>query len=237
MCGIAGSINHPLNISVLTRDLWHRGPDEQSTFSENNVLLHHHRLSILDIAGGRQPMHYEHLTIIFNGEIYNHQEVREKRKLKCLTNSDTETILRSYAELGAECLTDFDGMFAFVIYDRKNHCLFLARDRAGKKPLYFYQGKSSFVFASELNALRKQVSVEVNKASVELFVRYGTLHGSMTPYQNIKELRPGHYAYVNINTPIAEEKKWWGINSFYEQKRNDTERKLYQLLIHTYIQR
>jgi asparagine synthase (glutamine-hydrolysing) len=149
--------------------------------------------------------------------------VRKKRKLQCLTNSDTETILLSYAESGAECLDDFDGMFAFVIYDRKNNCLFLARDRAGKKPLYFYQGKSSFVFASELNTLRRQVSTAIDKSSIELFVRYGALHGSKTPYEDVKELRAGHCAYVDINTCVANEKKWWEIAPFYQQKRNDTE--------------
>src|SRR5690606_6201604 len=114
MCGIAGSINFPLAIPRLTKDLWHRGPDEQATFSEGHLQLHHHRLSILDIASGKQPMHLAHLTIIFNGEIYNHQEVRIKQHLVCKTNSDTETILHAYLKLGPRCLDDFDGMFAFI---------------------------------------------------------------------------------------------------------------------------
>jgi len=90
MCGIAGSINHSLNIPELTRVLYHRGPDEQATFGEERLQLHHHRLAILDIDGGRQPMHYQHLTIIFNGEMYNHLEVRSRHRLDCITNSDTE---------------------------------------------------------------------------------------------------------------------------------------------------
>ena len=93
MCGIAGSINFRLDIPRLTTDLFHRGPDEQTTFEEGPVQLHHHRLAILDIAGGRQPMHLGPLTIIFNGEIYNHIEVRKKLNLTGATNSDTETIL------------------------------------------------------------------------------------------------------------------------------------------------
>src|SRR5690349_8827255 len=136
MCGIAGSIHHPLDIPQLTRDLWHRGPDEQNTFETDSLQLHHHRLAILDIAGGQQPMAYGLLTIIFNGEIYNHREVRRQYNFSCKTNSDTETILQAYAKLGAACLQDFDGMFALVIYDSKKQELFLARDRAGKKPLY-----------------------------------------------------------------------------------------------------
>src|SRR5206468_12721079 len=114
MCGIAGSINCRLNISQLTSDLFHRGPDEQTTFEEGSVQLHHHRLAILDIAGGHQPMHHAHLTIIFNGEIYNHIDVRKKLSLNGHTNSDTETILLTYEKIGADCLNEFDGMFAFV---------------------------------------------------------------------------------------------------------------------------
>src|SRR5450432_3316077 len=103
MCGIAGSINHSLDIPLLTKDLFHRGPDEQTTFTENNLILHHHRLAILDIAGGKQPMHFEQFTIIFNGEIYNHLDVRSKYGLVCHTNSDTETILHAYAKLSVKC--------------------------------------------------------------------------------------------------------------------------------------
>src|SRR5687768_2556289 len=108
MCGIAGSINHSLDIPHLISCLYHRGPDEQTTFTEGNLILHHHRLAIVDISGGRQPMYYKHLVIIFNGEIYNHLDVRKKHNLVCQTNSDTETILQAYAKLGPACLDDFD---------------------------------------------------------------------------------------------------------------------------------
>src|SRR5688572_5327536 len=138
MCGIAGAINHPLDIAQLTKDLWHRGPDEQTTCEINGLQLHHHRLAILDIAGGKQPMEYGPYTIIFNGEIYNHQQVRQKYNFSCRTNSDTETILHAYAKLGPKCLDDLDGMFALIIYDSQKRELFLARDRAGKKPVYYF---------------------------------------------------------------------------------------------------
>jgi asparagine synthase (glutamine-hydrolysing) len=219
MCGIAGSINYRLNIEKLTKDLWHRGPDEQSTFEENNIQLHHHRLSILDIAGGRQPMHYKHLTIIFNGEIYNHQELRSKFGFVCQTSSDTETILLAYEKLGVDCLNEFDGMFAFVIYDRIQHTLFITRDRAGKKPLYYYADGKSFVFASELNALAGQVKTEVDNEHIEQYLRYGSFHAASTPYTTIKELCGGHYALVNVDTTAVSIKKWWDILPFYK-KRN-----------------
>ena len=221
MCGIAGSINYSLDIPLLTRVLFHRGPDEQTSFAENNLQLHHHRLAILDIAGGGQPMTYQHLTIIFNGEIYNHQQIRNKHRLICKTNSDTETILQAYAKLGADCLHDFDGMFALAIYDRNKQELFLARDRAGKKPLYYFADEKQFVFASELNALHSQVPLTINETNIQQFIRMGYFYKSSTPYKNVYELPAGSYATVSLKEPSPQVVKWWNIHSFYEQQSSD----------------
>jgi asparagine synthase (glutamine-hydrolysing) len=218
MCGIAGSINFSLDIPRLTRDLYHRGPDEQSTFREGNLVLHHHRLAILDISGGKQPMTYEHLTIIFNGEIYNHRDVRNRLRLTCKTNSDTETILQAYAKLGADCLNDFDGMFALAIYDRKKQELFLARDRAGKKPLYYYTGNNSLVFCSELLALKNQVSLSINEENLQQYMRMGYFYKSNTPYKNVFELEAGHYAHVSLADSSIDVRRWWDIHAFYQQR-------------------
>ena len=195
MCGLAGSINYKLDIPKLTRDLFHRGPDEQTTFEEDNLVLHHHRLAILDIAGGHQPMHYGPLTIIFNGEIYNHGEVREKFGFKGKTHSDTETILMAYEKLGPECLKEFDGMFALIIFDRSKKELFIARDRAGKKPLYYYSNGNVFVFASELNALRHQIDLTINETHLRQYIRMGYFFKASTPYNNVWELPAGHYGH------------------------------------------
>ncbi|TXJ25857.1 MAG: asparagine synthase (glutamine-hydrolyzing) [Chitinophagaceae bacterium] len=216
MCGIAGSINHLLNIPLLTECLYHRGPDEQTTFEQENLQLHHHRLAILDIAGGKQPMQYGHLTIIFNGEIYNHQEVRKKHQLDCRTNSDTETILHAYTKLGTACFTDFDGMFAIAIYDAQKNELLLVRDRAGKKPLYYYNKNDQFIFASELNALSKQIETEVEEKNIEQYLLYGAIHGSKTPYKDIWELPPAHFAVVNKDGAVTKVRQWWSILPFYQ---------------------
>jgi len=221
MCGIAGSINYALDIPLLTKDLFHRGPDEQTTFSDNGLILHHHRLAILDIAGGRQPMHFEHLTLIFNGEIYNHLDVREKWGLQCGTNSDTETILRAYDKLGAKCLEDFDGMFAFVIYDRNKKEIFIARDRAGKKPLYYYADGKSFIFSSELGALNDQLRLDINEEHIRQYVRMGYFYKSSTAYKNVWELPAGSYAYVSLRDPQVKVQRWWNIHSYYEQRSTD----------------
>lgn len=221
MCGIAGAVNFSLNIPQLTKDLFHRGPDEQATFYDGNLILHHHRLSILDIAGGKQPMYYEHLTVIFNGEIYNHQELRQKFNLICKTNSDTETILHLFNKLGPEFLNEMDGMFALAIYDKKNQQLFLARDRAGKKPIYYYSNNKTFIFCSELNALRSQLQLQVNEKNLQRFVRMGYFSKETTPYKNVFELEAGSYAFVSLATNEIGTKKWWRINDYYTKRSKD----------------
>jgi asparagine synthase (glutamine-hydrolysing) len=229
MCGIAGSVNYRLNIPSLTKDLYHRGPDEQTTFEEGLVQLHHHRLAILDIAGGRQPMHHGSLTIIFNGEIYNHLAVRKKLHLNCRSNSDTETILFAYQKMGAACLNEFDGMFALAIYDKEKGELFLARDRAGKKPLYYFSNGSSFVFASELNALRRQIKMDINEEHLQQYMRMGYFYKSSTPYKNVWELPAGSYATVNVAMPEVKISKWWDIHNYYQKRSADN----FETALHT----
>lgn len=222
MCGIAGSLNHKLDIPRLTECLWHRGPDEQATYVDNNLQFHHHRLAILDITNGKQPMHYEHLTIIFNGEIYNHQAARKKNGItSCKTNSDTETILHLYAKLGPACLHEMDGMFAMAIYDKKKNELFLARDRAGKKPLYYYHSGNRFVFASELNALRGELDLSVNEIALQQYVRLGYFYKESTVYNHVKELPAGSYALVPIDKPQPVITKWWDIHQQYLNRSHD----------------
>jgi asparagine synthase (glutamine-hydrolysing) len=222
MCGIAGSIHDPLNIPQLNRDLFHRGPDEQANWSQNGLQLFSYRLAILDIAGGKQPMHFEHLSIVFNGQIYNHLEVRKKHGLQCKTNSDTETILQAYAKLGPKCLADFDGMFVFAIHDRNTNELFLARDRAGKKPLYYYADGKKLVFASELNALRNQLSLTINEDNILQYLNAAYFFRPNTPYNEVKELPSGCYAYVSLDKPEVRVERWWDIHDYYLQRNNDS---------------
>ena len=221
MCGIAGSINYKLDIPLLTKDLWHRGPDEQDTFTTDKLQLHHHRLAILDIASGKQPMKYKDLTIIFNGQIYNHLEIRKKYNLDCTTHSDTETILHAYAKLGPDCLHDFDGMFALAIYNSTSQNLFLARDRAGKKPLYYFTDDKKFVFCSELKALRNQLPLSINDTNIQEYVRMGYFYHGATAYQHVFEIPSGSYANVSLTDTVVKVKEWWNIHSFYQQKNTD----------------
>ena len=136
MCGIAGAVNFKLSHDTIDHTMHHRGPDEQGGYASGNVDFFHLRLSILDISGGKQPMHLgDKYTIIFNGQIYNHSELRARFDLHGHTSSDTETLLLLYQKFGTDFLQHLDGMFVLAIYDKEKNILFIARDRAGKKPL------------------------------------------------------------------------------------------------------
>jgi asparagine synthase (glutamine-hydrolysing) len=212
MCGIAGAVNFKFDAAKLKHLMGHRGPDAQTAFYDNALELHHFRLSILDIAGGSQPMHYlNRYVIVFNGEIYNHQEVRKDLRLQCHTNSDTETLLQAFHVEGAAMLHRLDGMFAFAIYDDLTKRIFIARDRAGKKPLYYYHHQQQFIFASELNALRAQLPLEIDTANFELYFRLGAFFREQTPYKKVSELPNGHIMIVDAVNGSFSINQWWSI--------------------------
>ncbi|MGN6542170.1 MAG: asparagine synthase (glutamine-hydrolyzing) [Ginsengibacter sp.] len=223
MCGIAGAINSRFSYQEIIKTLGHRGPDEQNGYQNKNVDLFHLRLSILDIACGKQPMHYdEKYTVIFNGEIYNHQEIRKRFHLTGKTSSDTETLLLLYDRFGTDFLDYIDGMFAFVIYDKVKNQLFIARDRAGKKPLYFFFDHEKFVFASELNCLKTMVPLEIEPANFFQYLRLGSFYRQFTPYKNVTELRAGTFLIVDCDSLSIKKTRWWNINDFYQKRIQDT---------------
>ena len=149
MCGIAGALNFKLSYPQINKSMLHRGPDDQNGFMVDNIDMYHLRLSIVDIKSGKQPMHLDgRFTIIFNGEIYNYKELRDAHNLSVTTSSDTEILLLLYRKYGADLLQYLDGMFAFAIYDNQEKKLFIARDRSGKKPLYYYTDGEKIVFTS-----------------------------------------------------------------------------------------
>ncbi len=221
MCGILGSINHKLDIQLCNKALYHRGPNQQNSFSDNRVNLLHTRLSIQDVSHGAQPLEIDEYVIIYNGEIYNHKEIRKKYKLECKTDSDTETLLLLYIKFGKSILNELDGMFAFSIYDKKNKKLILGRDRAGKKPLYYYKKDDKFCFASELNALKTITDLEIDNSKIYQYLRFGFYYDTNTPYQNCFDFPAGSIAEYSLekNTFIIE--KWWDIKNFYLNPVND----------------
>ena len=241
MCGIAGAVNARFSYEQVKKTLGHRGPDEQNSYQNKNVDLFHLRLSILDIAGGKQPMHFdEKYTIIFNGEIYNHQEIRKQFFLNGNTSSDTETLLLLYHRFGPNFLEYIDGMFAFVIYDKIKNQLFIARDRAGKKPFYYFFDQQKFLFASELNCLKTMVPLEIENNHILQYLRLGSFYRQFTPYKNVTELRAGSFLIVDCNTLSVNETNWWNINDFYQKESTDSLEKSLQKtddLLHIAIKR
>jgi asparagine synthase (glutamine-hydrolysing) len=223
MCGIAGSVNFKLSYDKINRSMFHRGPDEQNGYAAHNVDLYHLRLSILDISGGKQPMALdERYTIIFNGQIYNHNDLRKKYNLTGSTYSDTETLLLLYRHCGTNFLNDLEGMFVFAIYDNEEQTLFVARDRAGKKPLYYYYDNQKLIFASELNCLKSQLPLQINQYNLYSYLRSGSLYSTHTPYQQVTELSAGSYLYINCRDIKIKQEKWWSINKFYETENTDS---------------
>jgi asparagine synthase (glutamine-hydrolysing) len=223
MCGIFGTVNYTIdNKDIVSKCLAHRGPEEQNWLLFDKVSLFHARLAIQDLSNaGKQPMTYNQYEIVFNGEIYNHQELRIKFKLKCKTNSDTETVLQLYDVLKDKMLNELDGMFAFTIYDRQANQLFIARDRAGKKPLYIYNDGDKLLFSSELNALKRVLPLKVNNATIEGYLQLGYFYKNTTPYLNVLELEAGTYQYIDINTLETQSTKWWNIQDKYLYPIND----------------
>lgn len=210
MCGICGirfsDTGRKVNaaqLGAMAATMMHRGPDDHGIALLGNTGLAHRRLSIIDRSGGRQPIYNEDgtMVIVFNGEIYNHEALRaalQKKGHRYVTRSDTETILHAYEEYGSSCLRLLRGMFAFVIYDAAKQQLFLARDRVGKKPLYYYAGSGAFVFASEIKAIFKSglVKNEVNVPMLDFYLSLGYVPGSETMFRNIRKLEPGSYLTV-----------------------------------------
>lgn len=218
MCGIAGAINYKtVDLNKIKKALIHRGPDEQGIYYHRNIALIHTRLAIQDIVGGHQPMHYGPYSIVFNGEIYNHLELRTVLEGPFKTRCDTETLLRLYARYGEKCLDMIDGMFAFAVLDKEKNEIFLARDRAGKKPLYIYRDKGSCLFASELGAIRAAVPLEVDEGHICHYLRLSFFYKSTTPYRNVSELEAGSLARIDLDTLEMQSRKWWSIFDFYSR--------------------
>ena len=233
MCGIAGwySKSHQKRnqktIKKMTKTLKYRGPDQKGYFIDKNILLGHRRLSIMDLKNGKQPMTRDGYTIVYNGEIYNIKEIKEKLKQKYefKTTSDTEVLLIGYIEYKEKILDIIEGIYAFAIY--KDNKLFLARDRVGVKPLFYTKINNNFLFASEIKALLKNKLVKpiINKKSLQelLSLSPSRIPGSGV-FKNIYELRPGHYMiYENDKIKI---KRYWNIknekckDTFEEAKKN-----------------
>lgn len=221
MCGIAGFVGEGTlsQLKAMTASLHHRGPDGQGHWHdpETRVFLGHTRLSILDLGGGSQPMWTSDGTIgiSFNGEIYNHRELR--RELESLghvfrsDHSDTEVLLYGYREWGESICQHLNGMWAFAIHDRANQVLFLSRDRFGQKPLFYARTPSLFAFASELSALTRHPGLpcNVNQSSLQKYFAYGYIPAPNTLYTHVFKLPGGHNLRFDLASGAHQIKQYW----------------------------
>jgi asparagine synthase (glutamine-hydrolysing) len=218
MCGLIGSVNHEFSFETVNRHMGHRGPDARNGYRDINVQLYHLRLSIQDVEGGHQPMAlHDRYVIIYNGEIYNHTEIRKAYDLPVTTNSDTEVLLLLYEKMGSKMLDLLDGMFAIAIYDKQEKTIFLARDRAGKKPLHIYKNNGRIVFASELNCLAALLPLEKDTDAIASYLRLGYFYHHDTPYQHVRELGNGEFALIHTENTTISYQQWWNISDYYSR--------------------
>ena len=207
MCGITGFINFSghksdeaiVQVRRMTDTLIHRGPDEGGYYVDDYAALGHRRLSIIDRAGGQQPMPAADgaVQIVFNGEIYNFPELRKELESKGYgfeTNSDTEVILKAFLEWGDTCAEKLNGMFAFAIWDARTKKIFLARDRVGKKPLYYHWDGKIFSFASELKALLagNLIPRRIDPEALDCYLTFGYIPAPKTIFRNVRKLEAAH---------------------------------------------
>ena len=218
MCGITGfvGLNDDALLKKMCNVIKHRGPNDWGTYTDKNIGLGIRRLSIIDIKGGHQPVHNEDRTIwiVFNGEIYNFQELRnivEKRGHRFYTDCDTEVIVHLYEVFGEKCVDYLRGMFAFALWDSNNKRLFLARDRLGKKPLYYTYFDGKFLFGSEIKSILQCTDVKraVNLQSMHEFLTLQYVPGPKTMFKDIWKLQPG--STLTLKKGTLKLKKYWDI--------------------------
>ena len=238
MCGIYGGLNFsgkPVDRDLMQRmsqQVARRGPDDQGDFYQGAVALGHRRLSIIDLsANGHQPMTdvRQNFTIVFNGTIYNYPELREDLLSKGYdfqSHSDTEVILNAYAQWGKACVEKLHGMFAFAIWDKQKQQLFLARDRMGIKPLYYFKTEREFYFASNPQALMQSEACDtrIDSASLHhMFTLHAVIPAPGTLFQGVRKCAPAHTMTLDAQGHLIEERYWDLVAHRPQITKSDTE--------------
>ena len=236
MCGLACIINFQDGVSEnsdiekMTAAISHRGPDDSGFFKNTFVHFGFRRLSIIDIDKGHQPMKSidDRYIIIFNGEIYNFKDIRSKlqnKGYKFKTNCDTEVIIYSYDMWGKDCMKQFNGMFAFVIYDQLKQEIFIARDRMGIKPLYYTKINNNFIFSSEIKALLQFENIKKipNYKSISSYLTFRYTYDENSFFEDIVKVKPG--SYITINKKGLEKSSYWSLP--FHNEKNDLGEKFY----------
>ncbi|HEU4902259.1 MAG TPA: asparagine synthase (glutamine-hydrolyzing), partial [Flavisolibacter sp.] len=236
MCGFTGFCDfgrrlNEVEVGVANEALHHRGPDSGATAffatGSAHIGLGHRRLSILDVSSnGSQPMYSDDdsVVIILNGEVYNFREIRTELEVlgfRFHSDSDTEVVIKAYQAWGIAAVERFIGMFAFALYDQRLQVVYLLRDRAGIKPLYYYQHNDCVLFASELKAIYTYPNFEkkINEKGVSLFFKYGYIRAPYTIFENTWKVRPGHYLKIGLASKRVEEVKYYDVLAYYNKPK------------------
>jgi asparagine synthase (glutamine-hydrolysing) len=234
MCGIVGFCDFrkrssKRSLEAMMGAISHRGPDAHGElyyrFSDATIGLGHQRLSILDLSDeGIQPMQFEDLDIIYNGEVYNFVEIQEELielGYSFHSHSDTEVILKAYHCWGIDALEKFNGMFALAILDKKDESLTLIRDRAGIKPLYWYLKDGLFMFASELKSLHQHPDFhkEINRDVLAQYLQYGYVLQPYSIFESTEQLNAAHYLKIDLKSQQIEKESYWKVSEWYEKPK------------------
>jgi asparagine synthase (glutamine-hydrolysing) len=234
VCGITGfcDFGKKLNfetLAAMTDSLHHRGPNDSGNVIYSNhysvVGLGHKRLSILDLSQhGHQPMSFNNLEIVYNGEVYNFKEIKnslQKYGYHFKSDSDTEVILKSFDKWGIKAVDKFNGMFAIALYDQVKQKITLIRDRSGVKPCYYYKTKDCFMFSSELKAFHENhlFKKEINKDSLATYLQYGYILQPHTIFKNTYKVKSGHYLELDLKTKNIREQKYWDVIDYYNKPK------------------
>ena len=221
MCGINGIITNRKDkkkiIQQMNDRIIHRGPNAEGIYEDEYLALGQRRLSIIDLNGGDQPIYNEDksILVIFNGEIYNYQDLRKELKNHTFTTqTDTEVLVHGYEEWGYNIVKKLRGMFAFCIYDKNKKELFIARDHFGIKPLYYYQTKEVFMFASEIKSFldTPDFKKELNKEMLGAYLTFSFTPGEKTFFKNVYKLAPGHYMTIDISSQKKKIEKYFTLS-------------------------
>ncbi len=228
MCGIAGIVNFSDSsrsvrdqVRTMTSGMHHRGPDATGYYDNENISFGHNRLSIIDLAEcSNQPMadHTGRFHIVFNGEIYNYRELRKRLPdYPYHTNGDTETILAAYSSWGVDCVKELTGMFAFAIWDEQESSLFLARDRLGVKPLYYYENNGTIVFASELRAILNTGLIDrrMNPLAASEFLQFQSITFPSTIVSGVSSLEAATWMLLSKHEKVIN--KYWNFNESQQE--------------------
>jgi len=237
MCGICGGVtDFNIDIEGMVETIKHRGPNFQGVYRNKSLCFAHARLAILDLSiGANQPMISEkgQFVIVYNGEVYNFKSIKkslEKLGHVFKTHSDTEVVLEGFAEWGVEVFEKFNGMFAFAIYDKSTEILYIARDRFGIKPLYYYDDLSNFVFGSEIKALLASnlIKKEISYQGLYEYMHFSTTLGETSFYKGIKKLKAGHYIQYDINNKNMQIKPY-KLNYDISPSRDSLDEAIYRI--------